>query len=233
MIDIHNHLLPGIDDGSKSMSDSIKVLKKLKEIGFDTIILTPHYINQSKYSSNRENNIKLLEELKEEVKNNDIDIKLYLGNEIYYDENIYKFLREKKISTLNDSKYLLIEIPMSGIAPGYEEVFDSLIKKGYKVILAHPERYYSFQSKYDLVEELYESGILFQCNLESILGSYGLRSKKLFKRLLKEKKISFLATDIHHNKRDFSVYDKAKKKICKYITEEEYKKLLETNHLFD
>ena len=89
MIDIHNHLLPGIDDGSKSIDESIKVLKKLKEIGFDTIILTPHFISHSKYNSNKENNLKLLEELKEELKNNDIDIKLYLGNEIYYDENIY------------------------------------------------------------------------------------------------------------------------------------------------
>ena len=233
MIDIHNHLLPGIDDGSKSMEDSIKTIKELKEIGFDSIILTPHYISNSKYSSSKENNLKLLKELKKEVSKNKIDINLYLGNEIYFDENIYDYLNNGLISSLNNSKYLLIELPLSGLARGYEEVFGSLIKKGYQVILAHPERYLSFQKNYSLVEELYDDGVLFQCNLESILGSYGIRAKSLFKKLLKDKKISFLATDIHHSKKDYTIYEKAKKKMLKYIDEKDYNKLLETNHLFD
>ncbi len=233
MIDIHNHLIFGVDDGSKSVEESIDILKDLYEYGYRHVILTPHYIRDTKYNNPARDNYRRMLHLQRILDQNGVNLKLHLGNEIYMDDDIIDLLKRGEVYSLNGTHYLLVELPMDGEYPLYEEIFKDLISKGCKIILAHPERYYSFQSKYDLVEELYESGILFQCNLESILGSYGLKSKKLFKRLLKEKKISFLATDIHHNKRDFSVYDKAKKKICKYITEEEYKKLLETNHLFD
>ena len=229
MVDMHCHLLFGIDDGSKSIESSIKALKNLSELGYTDIILTPHYISETRYTSSKNNNFQLLKELRGKLYDNNIKINLYLGNEIFVNYDILDLLKEDIISSLNDSNYLLIELPMSGEFSGYIEVFLELINYGYKIILAHPERYISFQKDYSKILELEEIGIYFQCNIESITGGYGHHAKKMIKRLLKENKISFLATDLHHNKKDYNVYLKAKKKFLKYMTIEEYNKLINDN----
>lgn len=229
MIDIHSHLLYGIDDGSKSIEESVDIIKNLNKIGVTDIILTPHYIYESKYNSSRQNNLKLLSNLKHALKENNIDTNLYLGNEIYIDQKIYDLLEKDEISSLNDTNYLLIELPMTGEFEGYIDIFENLISKGYRVILAHPERYHTFQKDFDKVYELEEIGVYFQSNIESILGSYGKSAINTMKRLLKEKKVSFLASDIHHAKKDYNKWEKAKKKIRKYISKKELNILLNEN----
>ena len=229
MIDIHSHLLYGVDDGAKTIEESVDILKNLSLIGYDKIILTPHYIKDTNYNNKKSDNLKRLEQLKKELEKNNININLYLGNEIYIDRNIVELLNKKEISSLDDSKYLLIELPMNGEYPNYKDIFANLITSNYHVILAHPERYLSFQKDDHKIEELIDIGVSFQCNLESILGKYGHLAKKIFKKLLKEHKITYLATDIHHKKHDYNEYLKAKKLILKYITEEEYKKLILDN----
>ena len=151
MIDIHSHLLYGIDDGSRSIVESAYIIKSLSEIGYTDIILTPHFINGSSYMSTRENNLDLLEKLKVELIKHQIPVNLDLGNEIYIDSDIIKLFKEGIISSLNDTKYLLIELPMSGENEIYYDVFLDLINMGYKVILAHPERYISFQKDFNKV----------------------------------------------------------------------------------
>ena len=229
MIDIHSHLLFSIDDGAKTIDESIKILKDLEMVGYTDIILTPHYILESSYSSNKENNLYLMEKLKDKVLENKININLYLGNELFINNEIVDLLKKGEISSLHDSSYLLVELPMSGEYENYIDIFGELISMGYKVILAHPERYLAFQKDFHKIEELEDVGVLLQSNLESILGRYGNGAKKMVKRLLKEHKISFLATDIHHPKNDISVFDKARKKILKYIDEGEYNSLVNIN----
>ena len=130
MIDIHNHLLFGIDDGSKSIEESLDILNDMSKCGYTDVILTPHYIDGSRYSNNRDDNLNRLELLKEELNKNRISINLYLGNEIYIDDDINEYLDNKIISSLNNTNYLLIELPMSGEYVGYQELFKDLIKKG-------------------------------------------------------------------------------------------------------
>ena len=228
MIDIHNHLLYGIDDGSKSIEDSVNIIGQMSRIGYTDIILTPHYISHSKYNSPRDKNLVLLENLRNALSQNGININLYLGNEIYINHHIGDLLDNGKISSLNGSKYLLIELPMNG-EYDYMDVFEDLIYDGYKVILAHPERYHAFQRDFDKIYDLEEIGVYFQCNIESILGSYGKGAIRMVKRMYKEKKVSFLATDIHHKKRDYGKFDKAKKKIRKYLSSSEIEELLVKN----
>ena len=228
MIDIHSHLLYGIDDGSKSIEDSVDIIRDLSEIGYTDIILTPHYISHSKYSSPKDNNLILLNSLKDALNMQNINVNLYLGNEIYINHHISDLLESGEISSLNDSKYLLIELPMNG-EYDYIDVFEDLIYDGYKIILAHPERYHSFQRDFDKIYELEEIGVYFQCNIESILGSYGKGAVKMVKRMFKEKKVSFLATDIHHKKRDYVKFDRAKRKIRKYLSSSELDELLIKN----
>lgn len=229
MVDIHNHLLYGIDDGSDSIEESVSILKDLKKAGYTDIILTPHYIKDSKYNSSKTDNLKRLEELKEALKNNKIDLNLYLGNEIFMDDDIYELLKSNTISSLNGTNYLLIELPMSGEYPGYQEIFKYLINKGYSIILAHPERYLSFQEDFNKVNELEEMGVFFQSNIDSLVGKYGSSAEEMIIRLLKESKISFLATDIHHKKHDYNNWKKAKKIALKYVTEEVFDTLTNDN----
>lgn len=229
MVDIHNHLLYGIDDGSKSIEESIDVLKDLEQVGYTDIILTPHYITDSRYDSSRDNNLERLEILKKEVKENNININLYLGNEIFIDDNIYELLKEDLISSLNDTDYLLIELPLSGEFSGYLEVFKYLIQKGYNVILAHPERYISFQDDFNKIYELENIGVYFQSNIDSLVGKYGPKAEEMIIRLLKENKLSFLATDIHSKKHDYNVWKLAKNKALRYVTEEVYNVLVNEN----
>ena len=229
MVDIHNHLLYGIDDGSKSIEESIDVLKDLEQVGYTDIILTPHYITDSRYDSSRDNNLERLEILKKEVKENNININLYLGNEIFIDDNIYELLKEDLISSLNDTDYLLIELPLSGEFSGYLEVFKYLIQKGYNVILAHPERYISFQDDFNKIYELENIGVYFQSNIDSLVGKYGPKAEEMIIRLLKENKLSFLATDIHSKKHDYNIWKLAKNKALRYVTEEVYNVLVNEN----
>ena len=229
MIDIHNHMLFGIDDGSSCIEDSVEVLRDMYEYGYTDIILTPHYIKDSRYNSNKKNNQKLLKKLQNELELNNIKLNLYLGNEIFMDDEIYDLLKEKEISSLNGSKYLLIELPMNGEYPNYEEIFEDLIDRGYKVILAHPERYLSFQEDYSRIEELEEIGVLFQSNIDSLNGKYGPYADKMLRWLLKEKKISFLATDIHRRKHNYKEWKKAKDIATKYISKDEFEMLTVEN----
>ena len=229
MTDIHNHLLFGIDDGSKTIEESIDVLKDMKKCGYDNIILTPHYIKDSKYNNPRKDNLRRMNELQEALNNEGIDIKLYLGNEIFIDEDIYELLIREEMSSLNGTNYLLIELPMNGEYDEYKEIFSDLIKKGYNIILAHPERYLSFQKDFNRIYELEKIGVYFQSNLDSIIGGYGEHAEKTIKRLLKEKKIAFLGTDIHHKKHDYTKWQKAKTIALKYITEREFDILTDRN----
>lgn len=228
MIDIHSHILYDVDDGAKTIEESINIIKDLYNNGVTDIILTPHYIEYSSYNSNKNDNLKKINALKAKLKEENININLYLGNEIYINDNILELLKEEKISSLNNSNYLLIELPMSGKYDNYIEIFKELIENGYKVILAHPERYSTFKKDIELVIELKKIGILMQCNLESILKKYGKDTYKTIKKLAKNKLIDFFASDIHH-KKDYNYILKARNKLKKYYTIEELDNLFCNN----
>ena len=229
MIDLHNHLLYGVDDGSKSLNESIDVLRDMFNNGYTDVILTPHYIKDSIFNSNRKNNLSKMKIIKKELDKNKIGIKLYLGNEIYINDDILELLDSKEISSLNNSKYLLIELPMTGEYAEYDELFMDLIENGYSVVLAHPERYYTFQKDFNLIRELNDLGVYFQCNIDSILGKYGTHAEAVIKKMLKEKLVTFLATDIHYKKRDCNEWQKAFDKMLKYVSHDELDMLLEGN----
>ncbi|MBQ9023921.1 MAG: histidinol phosphatase [Bacilli bacterium] len=229
MIDVHSHILYGIDDGSRNIEESIKIIESYNKMGIKDIIATPHYINDSSYVSSKDNNLKILNNLQNQLIKRNIDTKLYLGNEIYIDEKIEDLLKEGIISSLNNSKYLLIELPMSGKKDNYYDIFIDLINNGYKVVLAHPERYISFQKDFNRIYELDEIGVLFQCNLGSIIGEYGSKAKKTIKRLLKEDLVFMLGTDIHRDKGKYLFINKAIKKISKYTPKDKLEKITEKN----
>ena len=230
MTDIHSHILFNLDDGSKSIDESVELLKKMESVGFNNVILTPHYIKNTDYKSNNVQKLEKLEMLKNAVKKNNININIYLGNEIFIDDEIIELVKDNKIYSLNNSKYLLIEIPFHNQILNLEDILYEIKYNGYIPIIAHPERYTYFQKNYKLVQKLKDDGILFQSNYSSILGDYGSSSKKLIKKLLKDGYVDYLGTYIHHINKTFTLdnFEKIIKKIKK-ITGEDYFKQIVSN----
>ena len=225
MIDLHSHILPGIDDGASSISDSVELVRELASGGVTEIFATPHYIDETIWTSPRDDNLKLLESLQERLDEEGVDVKIHLGNEIYINREILDLLKSDKISPMGESKYVLVELPMSGDFPGYLDIFLELLRAGYKVILAHPERYTNFQDNFELLSELYEMGVLLQCNIGSFVDQYGKAARKLAVKLAKEKMIFGVGTDIHHL-RGKKFLPEASKKLGKYYSSDELEEIL-------
>ena len=148
--DLHCHLLPGIDDGSRTIEESIETLRRAEKEGVTEIVLTPHYIENTRYNCNNKNKKELFVKLNDAMHEAGIDIKLYLGNENYMSENFVELLKNKEIMTINNSRYLLFEFPLNQIYQNSKEVLYELVTMGCVPILAHPERYRDFQKHPEL-----------------------------------------------------------------------------------
>lgn len=228
IFDIHTHILPGIDDGAKTLTDSVEIVRWLVEQGVTDIIATPHFVNESEYTSPREHNLKLLDELRDALKKAQINVNLYLGNEIYIDKGILRLHEKGLVSTLADSKYLLVELPLDTEFPNYDDYLRDLVEAGYQVTLAHPERYQLVQKDFNVLKDLAEIGVLFQCNWRSFLGKYGKEAEKIVKMLAKRKMIFALGSDSHHPGRsDYLTIVRGK--LRSYYNEREISQILRIN----
>lgn len=197
MTDIHSHLIYGIDDGSRSLEESIELIKKLNSIGFDNLIITPHYIEDSEYNADNKTKEERLEVIKEQLNKNNINVNVFIGNEIFINENIVSLVENGHIETLGDTNCLLIELPFHNKIIGLTDIISEIKEAGYLPIIAHPERYTYFQNDYSLVDELRNERVLFQCNYTSIIGRYGTDAEKLLKYMLKRRYVDYLGTDLH------------------------------------
>ncbi len=215
MIDMHSHILYGIDDGARYREESIELLKYLEEQGVTESIVTPHYIEDTEYMASIEKKKKLIEELQKET-----NIKLHIGNEVYFSDKTIDSLNEKKLSTLNNSKYILIEFPLSNKIKDVDEMVYDLSTNGVIPIIAHPERYSYVQEDYKYLDKLVEVGALFQSNYGSLIGTYGTSAEKTVKKLLKKGYISFMGSDIHRIDRPIDLIA-ATKKLKKIVKKQE------------
>lgn len=228
MIDFHSHILPGIDDGADNETESLALLETLSNLGFKEVVLTPHYIVESKQSSTRAKNTKIFTDLQNLAKSNGLSIKLHLANEVYVDYGILKLIKAGKVATIGSKQYILVELPMSGEFEGYEDIFLQLQQNGHTVILAHPERYSTAQKDYNILRNLHEMGVLFQCNIGSISGQYGRRAKKTIKKLIKDNYVYCFGSDIHRVTQ-VEHHKKGLKKLQKIYSAEEFNEKLVAN----
>lgn len=193
-VDLHSHLIPGIDDGAKTIEDSIQLILELKALGFNKIITTPHIM--SDYYRNTPEIINSgLYALKTELKNRNIEIEIEAAAEYYYDEYFLELLNTNNLLTLH-KEYLLFELSYLTKPSGIEEVVFQIQLKGLKPLLAHPERYPYF--KIEDYSKLKEKGCLFQMNVLSLTGHYGEQAKSIANQLIELGYIDFVATDLHH-----------------------------------
>ena len=220
MIDFHSHIIPKIDDGSSSVEETVKMMEEAKKVGFTKVIATSHYIEEY-YEYSDEERTEFLEDLQSHIK----DIEIYLGSEIYITPNIVELVKNKQASTMNNSKYVLFELPMNSRTVSTKETIYTLMSNGFIPIIAHPERYSYVQERPEYIEELVEMGALFQANYGSILGMYGKKAEKTVKRLLKDGLIHFLGSDVHMSNQIYPKIPKAIKKIKKIIGQDEFEEL--------
>jgi tyrosine-protein phosphatase YwqE len=194
-IDMHSHILPGIDDGSPDVGTSLRFVKALQELGFDQLIATPH-IYQELYPNTKTTIFGAKELLQKEMDNSNISLKLGAGAEYMIDQD---FNMDGSLCTL-DQKHLLIEMSYLNESPGISQTIFDLEIKGYKPILAHPERYTFYFKDKSKLKRFKEKGCLLQLNILSVLGYYGKEVKQLAEVLLKDKMYDVAGTDLHHDR---------------------------------
>jgi len=232
MTDIHSHILFDVDDGSRTIEESVELLKKMHEMGFNDVILTPHYIEGSEYNCKNKEKRKKIKQIKEELTKQKINVNIYLGNEIFINDNIYDLIKSDVIHTLNNTRYILIELPFHNQIVNLEDIIYELKIKGLIPIIAHPERYTYFQDNYQEIDRLREEGFLFQGNYASILGYFGKGSQKLLKYMLKKQYIDYLGTDIHRTSKTYVIdnFKKIEKNIIKITKKDYYNKIIENSN---
>jgi len=198
LIDIHCHILPGLDDGAQTMSDAAAMALELTRARFNTVIATPHVIEGRKYNT-PDLIRKKVKELNEHLDNKWIPLKVLPGAENYIFYDLPKWYRQGKILSLADTnKYILIELPILNIPLYTEKVFSDFRLLGLTPIIAHPERNQEIVLNPQRLFQWADKGILIQVNAQSFLGNYGQKVKNLAEKLLSQGLVHFVASDMHN-----------------------------------
>lgn len=193
---MHCHILPGVDDGAKNIEESKKMLEIARADGIRCIIATPHYHPKRGHASSQEL-AKALQDLRAAAKEVDEKMRIYLGRELYYGEDLLEDLKEQKALTMNNRACILVEFRPSDEYERIRRGLQQLQLVGYEVILAHVERYLCILEDIEKAEELYDMGIHLQVNSDSMTGERGRKVKKFIQTLLEEEMVYCVGTDAH------------------------------------
>lgn len=195
--DMHSHLIPGIDDGCKSIEEAVKLIKELELLGYSKIITTPHI--QDEFYKNTPEIIKQgLSELKESALKNGINIEIHAAAEYMLGPGFEKILESGELMTFGNN-YILVEMSYFTEYKNMKKIFFELQTAGYNIILAHPERYTYYHNDFELYTKLKDSEINFQLNIISLTGTYSTAVKKVAEKLIDNNMIEFLGSDLHNN----------------------------------
>lgn len=207
MIDIHCHILPGIDDGAATIEDSVVMARAAVQEGITTIIATPHHKN-NKFSNPKSSILTKVNDLNTVLKEENIPLTILPGQEVrIYGEVLEDYYKEE-ILTLNHTKYLFIEFPSSSVPRYAERLLYELQTEGIIPIIVHPERNKQLLEKPDLLYEFVKNGALTQVTAASITGYFGKNIKKFSDQLVAHNLTHFVASDAHDIKnRSFKVME--------------------------
>ena len=193
-VDIHSHILQGIDDGAKNISQSIQLIDGMKKIGFGKMIATPHTM-AGVWDNSYENIKESYEGLTNKIEPGQSDISF--ASEYLIDSTFLENVQSQKLLCLKKN-FVLVELSYLQSPVNLYEILFELQLKGYIPVLAHPERYSYFFNDFKAFEKLKSAGCLFQLNLMSTVGHYGADSVRIADKLLGEKMIDYVGSDIHH-----------------------------------
>lgn len=195
-IDIHNHSMFGVDDGAKTLEESLALLEMAYTDGIRTVILTPHAHYRRGSATPEDVRAKVLL-LQERIRGKHPELNLYHGNELYYDSEMPDKIEYGEVCRLADTNYVLVEFSAEVAFWDMRKAFHEILCLGILPILAHIERYQCLYKRKGCVRELLEMGVYFQANAASVLGKGGKAEKKFLKRLLQKGYLHFIATDAH------------------------------------
>ncbi|NBB88988.1 MAG: hypothetical protein GVX96_04315 [Bacteroidetes bacterium] len=193
--DMHDHVLPGVDDGAVDMEESIKMLRLYSKMGWKKIVLTPH-VNEDYYPNRPEALKQVFEKLKKQKDRQNIPLDIELAAEYKTDALFKAHFRENKLLSFENNR-VLIELPFFQAPLDWEQYFFDLQMKGFRPILAHAERYLYWKLDLEKFDILHNRGVELQLNLSSIIGKYGPDVQSLAEQLIRRQAYSWIATDAH------------------------------------
>ena len=197
-VDMHSHLIPGLDDGSQDVEDSVRYVKELHALGYRKFICTPHIISDI-YPNSQATIQPAFELLKKRLSEEAVPVEIAYSAEYMVNMDFGNILKEEKLMPFGKN-YVLIEMSYMAPSPNIKEVIFDLRMDGYQPILAHPERYSYYHNRYASIADFIEAGCMLQVNLLSLTGFYGKGVKQVAEMLIKDKMISFAGTDLHHDR---------------------------------
>ena len=219
LVDVHSHLVPGIDDGVQTVDESIALLEQFQRLGYRHIITTPHIMGDYYQNTPETINTGLSQVQAAIQQHQHLTITISAAAEYYLDEYLLDLLNTDQQLLLFGNKYLLFETGFLNQPALMHEFVFMAQSKGFKPVLAHPERYVWLQEFPDKIEELHNRGVLFQINVSSLTGYYSRPAKKLAEQLINLNYVAFIGSDCH-NKKHFGVVHEAltSKKILKQLS---------------
>ena len=205
MIDFHNHILPGVDDGAKTTQESIRMLKYAQDQGITDVVNTVHFQHPKMEDKNTDFDfiLSIKEDLLIETSKNNIEINIHLGAEVFFDFNLMNIL-DNPLITFCNGKYMLVEFQTYMIPKGYENHLYELKMEGVTPIIAHPERYKPIQDNINILEMLINSGCIIQIDAGSLIGHFGKQCKVAAEIMVRRNMVHIIGSDAHgRGKRNF------------------------------
>jgi tyrosine-protein phosphatase YwqE len=192
--DIHSHFIPGIDDGSPDMETTISLIKEMQELGFKKVITTPHVMSDF-YKNSSDIILKGLTDIRSELKVQNINMEIEAAAEYYIDYDFEQKIGKEKFLTFGDN-YILVELSFMQAPVNLFDIIFKLQLEGYKVVLAHPERYNYY--KMEDYKEFINRGVILQINFLSLIGYYSPQIKKKTESLIDAEMVGLVGTDCHN-----------------------------------
>lgn len=226
--DIHCHILPHIDDGAEDKRQMLGMMKIAYQEGIRHIIATPHY-HPRRGEADAGVIQPAFEKAKKTAKEHVPDLKLYMGNEIYFRQDAKELLKNKTILTLADSDYVLVEFSTAADKIQIKSAVSQLQMAGFMPVIAHVERFEALTGEFAFVKELAAGGVYFQANTSSITGDSGGLAKRFLKKMIREDCLHFVGTDAHSMHQRAPLMKKCAKYLSKKFGEDTAAKLLIEN----
>lgn len=199
MIDIHAHILPGLDDGARDLETALQMARVAAADGIKKVIATPHVITGT-YENSRSEILAAVNSFNQELRQQQIALEVLPGAEYRLEANLPQRLRSGEVLTLNEhTPYLLVELPAAVLPPDFERVMYEIQLQGVIPIIAHPERNHVIMEKPSILQELTARGILAQITATSVTGDFGSKIRQASFRLIKQGSVQILASDAHHH----------------------------------
>lgn len=195
-VDLHTHILPGVDDGAENLETALEMLQRAWENGTGTLFLTPHY--RGRYKKNTPQHLReIFDELSRKASERFPELRLYLGHEAGNEHELADKLLSGRVMTLGGTCYVLLEFDEHCYRSGVLSSILNLINSGYIPVIAHVERYEIFRKNHSLAGEVINMGAMLQVNAGSVMGRHGLGVKLYCQKLLRRGQIHFVASDAH------------------------------------